>query len=72
MKDLIALRAYLRKQIIDTRKRYDEKEMASYTDEDSDSYDEMQRLGGIVQGLQLAHIQVKAILAKKKLKKLKS
>lgn len=66
MKDLISLRAHLRGQIVATRRKYVANERASHSDDDSDSYDEMQRLGGQLAGLQYAHECVKQMIAKKK------
>lgn len=66
MKDLISIRAELRRQIVETRRKYLAKEKASHTDDDSDSYDEMQRLGGQLSGLEYAHETVKQMIAKKR------
>lgn len=64
MKDLISVRARLRKLIESTEREYKKAEKASIVDDDSNSYDQMQRLSGRLVAFRYAHNMVKHLIIK--------
>jgi len=72
MKNLITIRAKIRRTLKAVDRSYRRTSKASMTDEDSNSYDSMQRYAGQCAGLQFALAVVEDQIFKERMKRIKS